>query len=556
MKVTNPKIKNGYINIFQAFQLFHHKNPKKDINNYIKSIERLVKSNIIISVENAKKEVDFSKKFNDYLSERKRNFREKNMNYNNDLKKLKENPTVTFAPEYIEIEDNLDDELENSQIQYIEQLVAIYQAEEDYTGAHTKDDKNRFLLFPSKITLKNNVDIYMGVYLTIYKNGYAILHSTIEINDLEFEYFNVKGWDFPVNNVMIPHFLINNDQSYSLKKKSGITSINQLMDVYKDFITDVIQEDKSDISILNFYNLCLCDYAYQPEDFGKSVSKKFDETVYKLLYAPITEFTMKSTEEITSLMSSQFFGFSKKLRLYANSNRTISAYGNNIKKTDLFNDYSQNDLNRLLQNGSLGGVITAIETLLLKKMTLQQYAVFELNQNISLKRLIDLNIYEQTNYIHEFSQYFYHYGSVRELIKFLNKTCEDFLQSNLINERRDKLEKLIDLKKERNVASFTMIGPIISVAFTLILSLPTLEQFLKVIKKEHLLIESYVTINFIFIMIITWFLREQIKENYRAFKMEYLSKAFDIMLYIYTVIYLKIYDFAVFMNRDLKSFIR
>jgi hypothetical protein len=552
----NPKIKKGYFNIFQVFQLFQHKNSKSDFSNYLNLIKSLINSGLIISADSPNKEVSFQGRFEEYLSQRNRDFREIGKNYNGDITKIAERPTVKFSAgyDYMEVESDINDKLEESQNEYIGQLVALYQLEEIHTGIPTKDYKNRFLLFPSKITLEDGSTRYIGIYLTVFKHGYGIIHLCYDIDNQEFGDFNFPDWEVGIQKAMVPEILINGENSYSLKKKARVNSLNQLVNVYREYIEGLLLNNLSSEYKTNYYNLCLSDYAYQPDDYENEPSKNYNETLFKLLFAPITEYSLKSTNDITSFVSSRYFSFSKNFRLYANSNRTISTYGKKLKKSDEHQHLTESEFNRLCQNSSLGGIIMAIEMLLLKKINQQQYSINQLNENTSLKRMIDINILEQTNYIHEFSQYFYSYGSVRELINFLNEKCEDFLQSNLINERRKKLERLINLKKERNVASFTMIGPILSVAFTLILSLPTLEQLLKLVNKEELLLESYISINIIFILIISWFLKEQIKESYITFNKTSLPKIKRVSFRIQIILFLKTYDLSVFMNRDIRTF--
>jgi hypothetical protein len=551
----NAKIKKGYFNIFQVFQIFQHKNEKSNYSNYINFIESLVNSGLIISAESPDKEVYFPEKFNKYLSQRKNDFRKHGGNYRGDIKKIAENSTVRVSANHIEIEGDINDKLEESQTEYIEQLVALYQLEELHTGIPTKDYKNRFLLFPSRITLEDGSTQYIGIYLTIFKHGYSIIHLCYDIENQEFEDFNHSNWEVTIQKAMVPEILINGGNPYSLKKKARVYSLNQLVNVYREYIEGLLLNNFSSGFNTNYYNLCLSDYAYQPDDYEVEPSKNCNEILFKLLYAPITEFSLKSTSDIISFVSDRYFSFSKNFRLYANSNRTISTYGKKLKNSDEYINLNENEFNRLCQNSSLGGIIMGIEMILLKKINQQQYGIDELNQNTSLKKMIDINILEQTNYIHEFSQYFYSYGSVRELINFLNEKCEDFLQSNLISERREKLERLIHLKKERNVASFTMIGPILSVALTLILSLPTLEQLLKLVNKEELLLQSYIAINFIFILIISWFLREQIKESYITYNKTSLPKIKRGSFRIQTILFLKTYDLSVFMNRDIRTFL-
>ncbi|MDF9298577.1 hypothetical protein [Geobacillus stearothermophilus] len=188
--MTEPKIKSGNLDVFYIFQMYKHKNVKKDLQKYLTTLEKLVDSKLLISRETITKEVSFSQSFSDELAKRKREFRE--LDYNNsrlstyppeDFKKIADHPAVYISPVEkgieIQFEDNIKDELEISQIKALEKLISMYNLEEIHTGIPSKEYKNRFILFPSKVTINDKTQ-YTNVFFTIFKHGYTILHLSLD----------------------------------------------------------------------------------------------------------------------------------------------------------------------------------------------------------------------------------------------------------------------------------------------------------------------------------------------------------------------------------------
>jgi len=163
---------------------------------------------------------------------------------------------------------------------------------------------------------------------------------------------------------------------------------------------------------------------------------------------------------------------------------------------------------------------------------------------------------ENYHYGIEFTKYFYRYASVRDLIQFLEKACEHFLQLELIKERSERIEKIVNLKKEKYIASFTVLGPVLSIALSLIFSLPTLQQILIIIGYESHLLKFYIGANIFFTCLIMYFFRDQLNEAKYELTY-YIYKYLDKFLYVYyhlgSYIYLKVDKLAIFMNRDVKD---
>jgi len=371
------------------------------------------------------------------------------------IQQLTDKPTVSLTPMEkgieIGVEDNLEDSLELSQRNFLEKLVSMYQAEEKYTGLSTKDQKNRFLLFPPEIFINQDTSFFAGIYLTVFKHGYATLQLSFNIEKWNFSMINDSAWNIPFDKAYVPELLIDNNQSFKMRKKARCNDILTLLEVYKDSIVNIISGKNSSTNADFFYHLTLTKFSYNLDNFEEQSSKKLNEKLYQLLCAP--SYNLKSDEEINRFINKRYYSFSKNLRLYANSNRIISIYTRDYKEliarefkeeVDLKDEKQLNDF---LHNTSLGATINSIEFIMLKKAAQKNY-MYEIRENISLKTLTDLLIKENINYTMEFSKYFYSFGTVRDLMYFMEEKCEDFIQSTLINERAERIERIIRLKKE------------------------------------------------------------------------------------------------------------
>lgn len=565
---NNPKIKNGFFNAFYAFKLFDSKG-HLDNKQYIKVLESLRDAGIMISADNPDNAIYFMSGFNDTLIERKKEYRkykeEKKqppIYLDKSITKISEKPKVYVAPTEkgirIELEDDLVDDLHVSQDYYLHQLIDIYHDEEKYTGIPTKEYKNRFLLFPPLIKDKKQQYFHPGIYLTVFKHGYAILWISFELEDTEFDEINLNGWCLNIDTAYFPEFMINDNKSHLYKKKARCADINSLLKEYGNFIYRAANNEEPKLVGQYFYHLVLTDFAYMVERYNDKLNNKFNETMYKLLFAPMPDYLLKSQNEIEEFLNTRFYSNSMYLRLYANNNRTISAFTKDNKKAlrpYLPVDADLNDsegLNYLYQKISVGGIINSIESLLLKKETIQNLLVFELNESTSQKKLINLLIRENMNYSVEFSKYFYTYGSVRDQLQFLEKSCEGFLQTKLMDERKEKLEKVISLKKDRYVTNFTAIGPVLTILLTLFLSFPTLDSIFQKLNKESLLLPTYFILNLFFIMFFLYVTREQTVEIVKDVKNNLIPNTKKKYLNFATRCYIKFYDLAVFFNLEYK----
>jgi hypothetical protein len=200
-EMSKANIKSGYLDIFCVFQLYENKNRKKDINKFIQIINKLLETNIIISSDNPNKEVYHTDHFFTELGNRKRTYRDclkegkaQPLYLSGDIRKVSEKPTAFVSQSAsvirVELESDIEDDLELSQIKHIHKLLAMYNLEEKHTGIPSKEYKNRFQLFPPRISYDGTNSFYPGIFLTLFKNGYAILHLSTELHDFDFEDIN------------------------------------------------------------------------------------------------------------------------------------------------------------------------------------------------------------------------------------------------------------------------------------------------------------------------------------------------------------------------------
>lgn len=565
MSKQNHKIKKGFLDIFYVFELYNSNGINVDNNKYKKILEKIYESGIVISAENQEKAVFFTDRFQNLINERKSEFRKnrsdkkKNPEYlNRSIKQLEDGPTVNLSATSgkiaISIYDEIEDELEYSQMRFMEKLINIYSSEEKYTGISTKEYKNRFLLFPPEISLIDDEYIFPGVYLTVFKNGYGIVQMSIDLTDFDFELINEVGWNLQLIDLSIPELLINGENSYDFKRVEE-HYINNLLKIYADFVYKIINNHTPTIHGQYFYNLTLSKFPFNPDNFEKNGTPNYLALIYKLLYAPVEDYSLKSLEETSFFVNNRYYTYSKFSRMYANNNRIIQIFSKDFPTSisSLFEDpevlTDEEFLNELCHNTALGGVINSIESILLKKEANQSLSVFKLQESTSLKRLLDLLIKDNVNYSMEFSKYFFTYASVREMMVFLEEKCEDFLQTKLMEERKIRIEKLISLKKEKNVTNITILGSVLTVFITLILSFPPIESILEYLNKTEYILLIYLVVNILYIFFLVYLFIEQIIQSIKmirrkikdvAIKIREVVVRFKIVIYKVKNIYMGI----------------
>ncbi|MED1637884.1 hypothetical protein P4V01_13160 [Bacillus thuringiensis] len=520
--MSKAKIKKGYWDHFVMFEAFKHNNPEKQTYKYKKMINKLIQSGLIISEETPDKKVSLNKMFEDEIKTRRDIYIQAIQNnkivpahIRGDIKKVAEASKIFIGSEdeYITVdaEENIVDELRISQLIALQQLVSLYNLEHKHTGFLHTSFKNRFILMPVKATINDNT-FFINVILTIFKHGYCMLHFSINVADIDIDLLNTSVWNVHFDNIMLPEKMINNCTSMEYKKKARCNNMNDITSVFLEYLSKYLDiQDRVNTTTYNHLNLI--DYTYRPKTFeDNNISKPLKASLFQLLFAPVSEFTMNSDMNIDTLLNNKKNDLNLHFRSYANHNRLINIYSSRIEQP--FKTMSEYPLSEnSLYNTAIGGSINSIELLMQKKLQNDKITFLNLNSPMTINDLIKIKTNNNIEYFHEFSQYYYSYASVNSFTNYLENACDDYLRNEMVIERNKRMEELITLRKEKYVSKFTALSPILTITITLLFSLPTLEQLLKLLNIKEYLLPIYFISNFIFIIFICILYRELIKEK-------------------------------------------
>ncbi|EJR71858.1 hypothetical protein IK7_06182 [Bacillus cereus VD156] len=504
------------------FEAFKHNNPEKQTYKYKKMINKLIQSGLIISEETPDKKVSLNKMFEDEIKTRRDIYIQAIQNnkivpahIRGDIKKVAEASKIFIGSEdeYITVdaEENIVDELRISQLIALQQLVSLYNLEHKHTGFLHTSFKNRFILMPVKATINENT-FFINVILTIFKHGYCMLHFSINVADIDIDLLNTSVWNVHFDNIMLPEKMINNCTSMEYKKKARCNNMNDITSVFLEYLSKYLDmQDRVNTTTYNHLNLI--DYTYRPKTFeDNNISKPLKASLFQLLFAPVSEFTMNSDMNIDTLLNNKKNDLNLHFRSYANHNRLINIYSSRIEQP--FKTMSEYPLSEnSLYNTAIGGSINSIELLMQKKLQNDKITFLNLNSPMTINDLIKIKTNNNIEYFHEFSQYYYSYASVNSFTNYLENACDDYLRNEMVIERNKRMEELITLRKEKYVSKFTALSPILTITITLLFSLPTLEQLLKLLNIKEYLLPIYFISNFIFIIFICILYRELIKEK-------------------------------------------
>ncbi|GEL07086.1 hypothetical protein [Salisediminibacterium halotolerans] len=532
--MTNIVLHDGYMDVFLAFEVFQKKSDVKDHKNYEKLLRRLVDSNLIISAETGDKEILFNNSFEEYLSQREKNFN--NIGNGNippiDIRGDFESQNLDSGYYHVDIDlysssikynKELTDEMKVSQTKYLEKLIAINSLDEEHAGIDVRDTKNRFLLIPPKVSFDGENYMFPGVFLTVFKHGYAILHMSIDLEKYDLNKINMNMWNIEFEKIFLVNNLVNTQEvpEWRYKKKARISSANKILVQYKDLIRSFFQNGEDNWST-EFNSLTMINYSYKPKEFfedKKIQTDNFNYLIFILLNSPVTKFTIRPQVQIEEMLNRNVFIFSKGSRLYANSNRILNVVDDKYKETMKKSLYSSevskekidNIIGGIIHKSILGGNVNAIEILMLKKLSSNKLSLFKVKPHSSLKELLEIKTEENKDYTFEFSKFFYRYKSVIELIDFLNNACENHIQSKLVQERRQRIENLIEDKKDKHLTAFSILGILFTITFSLIFSLETLNEIFKLLDLDGNVFFAYVVFNLFFLIVISWVFRDVFK---------------------------------------------
>ncbi|SER00002.1 hypothetical protein SAMN05216232_3918 [Virgibacillus subterraneus] len=513
--MTKKLIKSGVYDSFTTFRVFEVNNR----NNFVKALKKLIKSNLIISGETRYENegsIDFNNQFMKLRERRLKLFRESKekgklqpREIRGDIFQTKDKPEVTIKPIQngiaIDAENNLIDNLVASQEYELGRIANLYNYEKKYTGFNSHDFKNVFLLYPCKAYIGEKV-LYISFFLMIYKNGLATLNSKINIDGRDLNELSDSIYDLSLENVFLPEFLFSESSNNNYKKKGRCNSLREVEGVYKKYLGDLFNTNNFSMPF-NF--ITLIDYKNRPDECFSEDNISFNRSLYNLLNAPVSEFTEKHDKPVREFIKTRYFETSYFHRYYGNNNRIISVYTKRIK--DEFNSIYPNGEGGELADShiylvSLTGVINVIEALLFRKFINDNYVLSNLNTKTSMSQLLKLKIKSKNDSLLDLKRYYYSYGSLTELQEFMHYKCEDYTKSAIANQWSREIEDLIKLKREQFVSTLSILGPIITIILTLILSFPTIKQISEEIGVEQNSIFIYIIFNtaFIFLLLIVF----------------------------------------------------
>lgn len=489
--IENNKIISGNFDSFTVFQI----KELQYTSDYIRLLKKIVKTNLIISAETLEGEISFNEKFEELLNTRQELYKKSK----SEGKVLPNQIRGDFTLNNEHGNSELIDEFKTSQIDSLHKLASIYHYEELYTGFDTRDFKNILLLYPAKAVIGDRI-IYISVMMYLYKNGVTIFNFSLDGNGLDLNKLSEDIWNIHFDKVFLPEFLFSETSSDEYKKKGRCTSLRDVENVYKDFFS---KRFKIQYFSEPFHFLNLINYRTRPNDFReKRNSLLFNKSVYNLLYAPITDFTSKDDDVLDDYLKDRYFSTSNFQRYYINASRIISVNSKKVESEFPIQGEKRKIDDRTLYHSYFGAVFNAIEVVLFKKLINDRYLISQLHEGVSLRELYELKIKINSNSLLEYNRYFYTFGSLRTLTEFALEKSEDFLKSYIVDQRTEKIEVLIKFKRDRNVSALGILGPIVSIILTMLLSFPSLKDIMKYIHKEEYTMTVYIIFNILFSLLL------------------------------------------------------
>lgn len=208
--------------------------------------------------------------------------------------------------------------------------------------------------------------------------------------------------------------------------------------------------------------------------------------------------------------------------MYVNYNRIISCiskgFNKDIEEQLLFNGINSDEIKNLevecedIYRTVLVGTINNIEDILIKKSNSALINYTQLSMDMPLNQLLDIEIMETKLYLSNYYKYFYEYESLNRLSKFIEEKSESYLRFGSFNERKDKIESILQLRKEKLIYNATLLGPLLTIILTTLLSYSALESITKAFAINISVILIYIIINIIFDVFLIIVFKTQFKE--------------------------------------------
>lgn len=528
---------NGVADMYNVFEVFD--NSKGDIEKkYINTLERLIESNLLIIDTTVKKAVFFNKYFLSIIKNREmlkmKNQESFTQDIKGDFKKVAGNQCTFYSFDddpYVTEKEKTIDLLKYSQTKHVEHFIRNNNREETYTENSILDVKNNFVLFPIRIVI-NGQPLYVNVRFIVYKHGYGIFNTSVNIADYSIEEFGKNKWNIPIDAAYLPNFVFDYEKksnfigknkkvlskidstNFKYKKIGGCKNLHDAVDRYIEIFQEFLL-GKTSFKV-NFNTLLVRDMTDIPQSFEEEPTSKFQENIFKLLKAPMFGSPISNKrDEMLELHSLNTLSFSK---LYANQYRLIYVYAKNV--SELYPEHQdrliqEEFMDEYMYEAFKGDFIFAIEKLLLRKYSNWKYMRNFFAKFISPRRLYKLNLDREKELRYENNQIFYNYASTREIIDFLYKNCLDLHTVKILEENKERVIELSELRRNISISDFSFLATVFTFIFSVLFSIPLITDtlnFFQIYEREKILyVYKYFLILIFLIFCITF--RQKILEG-------------------------------------------
>lgn len=525
----NEKINKGYIDYIYAFKIFDKESIKFD--DFIKKLKQC---NLIISKYNYNSktnnyEMSFNERFERYLTNRNENFLDKVKSkpnfFNEDFadydKYIKMTPLVSGD---IAVDVIRNDTLEISQVSFLNAIAANNYFESAFLRADITNVKDVLLLQPFKIR-KNSVFEYAWITVSVYKNGMATLRITNGIHNLTVDELSISKLCYNFDETYIPKYLLEDTKKMDYIQYKSNIDVSDMAKLYIKYLCKI-----NSISINKYFmftNITLIDYSYKPANFTKlkeSSSGGYYQILYKLLSGPVREYTEQEDSHAEIWVKERAFTMSKYHKYYISSSSKSVAIFTQDMDTLIKNSNGKYSY-MTFYHASVNGILMPIEYILFEKFLYDEFLIHKLNTDMSVVELrkLKLSLFDEDTFFSY--RYGFGYGTLKELLEFMEDKLDFFLQSDFIKERSAKVQELIKLREDEKKEKFNVITRWVGIFLPLLFSFPTINAIMTTIQDTYSIeqlkyykLPLWIGINIIFYLTIIYIYRKLILNKFSSIK--------------------------------------
>ena len=543
-------LKNGVMDLYITFETFD--NSKHTINDIFNktfptSLNKLLKSDLIISYDTFNKEIGLNHAFTSYLKKRKEEYLQPTW-------KLKKNHFLlefqSVTPDYKSFDNfggnyNISfssnegrtiDLLDYSQLRARNQFTDSLSYEEIYSGVDTLDIKKNYMLFPIKIIFTSGKVGFIDLAITIFKHGYCYVNASLRIENILISTLSTSMLDLPIEAAFLPNFMFNSDSGndkYEYKKIGGCNNLDEAMSRYISYIQNDVFQHISKIE--KFTSLTLLEMDTIPKMFCTEFLEKkddFNKDIYSLLFAPV-QIDRKLTKLDFNNLHNKLLIPTSEVACYANENRFIFVLSKNelnLSKASSKNNDEPVSKGMLLEaqySSYRQSIPFILEKILLKKYSSLKNFI----DLLSSKKLTELKkIKELRNFELGFEELplFYNYGSTKIFFKFLYECCIDPNTTKVIDESIQRNEDLIILNKQIQTDRLSYSSAIFALIFTALFSINGIKDILNLFGNKDIttIRYSYIILFIFVIIIIIYIFKDKFKDKFIHYKNNFLNSKF------------------------------